>query len=429
MKGMRIMLSKHGLPPAIVLGMTVNGLGVVRGLGRHEIRAIAVEKHADWSGRFSRYARPLICPDPQTDSDGFFEFLVSLSRKYPNAVLLPTDDIYVLFIAQNEEKLRPHFRFYLPKKETMLKLLNKKSQYQLAVDHGVPMPKTFFPKTLEEAKGIAYKLEFPVIIKGVYSHEWKSLFGLKKGIIAKDRNAFLDVYGEIGKKTQIETMVQEVMTGDDTRHCKICAYLNKNSEPILTFTLRKLRQYPCDFGVGCAVESVWLPEVAEIGLNFMKSINYVGVGSIEFKRDARDEKLKMIEMNSRLWAQNSLPEACGMNFPYTAYLDILGEKVERKDRFAEGVKWVDLDSDWSSFKGYHAQGRLSFPEWIKTYRGRIVFAEFTWDDPGPFLYSMGFGLRLVKLIFKPLVYCWKRIGVICHSLLKNLGLKQGLERA
>jgi hypothetical protein len=51
--------------------------------------------------------------------------------------------------------------------------------------------------------------------------------------------------------------------------------------------MRKLRQYPVDFGVGTLMESVAEPELAALGLRFFNAMGWRGPGSIEFKRDGR----------------------------------------------------------------------------------------------------------------------------------------------
>ena len=48
------------------------------------------------------------------------------------------------------------------------------------------------------------------------------------------------------------------------------------------------------------MRSVHDPELVELGLRSFRAIGYRGVGSIEFKRDDRDGRLKMIELDLRL---------------------------------------------------------------------------------------------------------------------------------
>ncbi len=393
--------------PAIVLGMTVNGLGVVRSLARNGVRVWALDSYAQREGMRTRYANCLICPDVQKDPAGFKVFLEGLLKKLGGtAVLLSTSDAHNEFINTYRDTLDPGLKFAMTAKPMMDRILNKKGQYQLAIEAGVPMPQTFFPKDIIEIKAIASRLNYPVIFKGLTTGDWRKKFGDKKAVIVNNPGELVSVYTEIHESGHIEPIIQEIIQGNDLRHYKICAYIDKKGEPILIFTLRKIRQYPCDFGVGSSVESIWEPRVAELGLKFFNKIGYYGVGSIEFKKDKRDETFKMIELNPRLWAQNSLPEACGQNFSLTAYRDILGLPVESKTAFREGVKWISLNEDRSSFKEYHKQGRLGWLEWLKSVLlGERVWARFTWDDPMPFLFCVQFGflpfgkviLRLRKL--------------------------------
>ncbi|MBI5874088.1 MAG: hypothetical protein HZB36_08160 [Candidatus Omnitrophica bacterium] len=380
--------------PAIVLGMTANGLGVVRSLARGGVRVYALDSYGKRPGMSTRYAKCLICPDVQKDPQGFKDFLEGLLKKLGGtAVLLPTSDAHNEFINAYRDALDPGLKFAMTDKAMMDELLDKKGQYHLAIEADVPMPQTFFPQDIVEVKAIAPRMNYPVILKGLTTGPWRKKFGDKKAVIVNNPGELISVYQEIHDLAHIEPIIQEIIKGDDSRHYKICVYMDKAGKPLLTFTLRKIRQYPCDFGIGCSVESIWVPEVAELGLKFFNKIGYYGVGSIEFKKDLRDETFKMIELNPRLWAQNSLPDACGQNFSLTAYLDILGEKVTPKTEFQEGVKWIAFDEDRTSFKGYHAQGRMSWGAWLKSIlTGRRIWATWVWDDPMPFLKAVKFGL-------------------------------------
>jgi predicted ATP-grasp superfamily ATP-dependent carboligase len=301
----------------------------------------------------------------------------------------------VAFVSEYREILGIYFKFAMPNKVLMRQLLNKKTQYSLAEKMGISLPKTFYPDKLGAVKDLDGKIDYPVILKPIYSIKWRKVYGVTKVQLVHSREELINAYRKI-KQFNLEVMIQEVVVGPDTNHYKICLYLNKDSEPLLLFTLKKMRNYPCYFGVGSAVESQWYPEVADLGLHFLKGIKYVGVGSIEFKKDIRDNQLKMIELNSRLWLQNSLAERCGMNFPYTQYLDLIEEKVEQQSDFNEGIKWIYIGSDFASFKGYHKDKRLSYINWFKSLRGKKTFAVFAWDDMKPFLHSIEFGLVILK---------------------------------
>ncbi len=77
-------------------------------------------------------------------------------------------------------------------------------------------------------------------------------------------------------------------------------------KPLVVFTKRKLRQNPPGFGVGCYHITQLGPAVAEMGLRFLQAADFRGIANVEFKRDARDGTLKMIECNARFTAANEL---------------------------------------------------------------------------------------------------------------------------
>lgn len=393
-------------PQAIVLGMTPNGLGVIRSLGRQKVPVLAIGSHKSPS-MFSRYCRSVISPDVETEEGRFLEFIIRIGKGLDQpGILFPTGDAYVTFVSENRDVLSHYFKFAMPDKETMRQLLNKKPQYAFAKKLGIPLPKTFYPRNLDELREISEMIDYPAVIKALCSISWRRSFPVKKVIFASSPEELLKAY-QVIDNLNIETMIQEVIQGGDDKHYKICAYMNKKSEPLLIFTLKKLRNYPCHFGVGSVVESCKLPEVSNLGLRFLQGVGYFGIGSIEFKQDERDNQLKMIELNSRLWLQNSLTERCGMNFPYTMYLDLIGEKVDKQSTFIEGIKWISMRLDYASFRGYHGEHQLSYLEWWKSLRGRKIFEIFDWDDPAPFFYSTGFGLKIMQKFLKKITKFFK----------------------
>lgn len=387
------MVEKKYNIPAIILGMSVNGLGVARSLGRQGIKVFALDSTPARQAMSTRYAVCLNCPDARKDPQGLIQFLKALIKDNGStAVLFPTSDMHNEFVHRYRRELEAFCKFAIPSVELMEKLLSKQGQHELALKYNVPIPRTYTPQNFNQVTDIAQKLHYPAIIKGLNTITWREKFGDQKAIVVKSPDELTAAYKVMFANSSIETIIQEIIEGDDSRHFKICAYYDHEGKALLRFTLQKIRQYPCDFGIGSSVVSVWDREVANLGLMFMSEMGYRGVGSIEFKRDSRDNQLKMIEINPRLWAQNSLADACGQNFPLTVYLDLIGEKLEAKTCFREGVKWIAFKEDRASFLGYKRQGRMTWGQWLKSLLvGEKVWSLWVWDDPMPFLKSIKFG--------------------------------------
>jgi predicted ATP-grasp superfamily ATP-dependent carboligase len=72
--------------PAVVVDVGwVNGLAAIRSLGRAGIPVIAVDHRQSALGFRSRYARPVVSPDPQ-DEEAFVSFLAGLEVDAPAPV-------------------------------------------------------------------------------------------------------------------------------------------------------------------------------------------------------------------------------------------------------------------------------------------------------------------------------------------------------
>ena len=181
-----------------------------------------------------------------------------------------------------------------------------------------------------------------------------------------------------------------------TNNVEVSFYIGATGDVLAAFTVRKLRQYPPDFGVGTLVESLDCPELMPLALKLLDGLAYRGFGNLEFKLDARDGRLKLIELNARLWQQTDQAVACGLHFPLIQYLDLTGQAPPPRTDFPAGVKWVDPLADFQSFWHSFRRGQLAPGAWMRSWRGARAFAVFARDDWGPALASLEYGRKIVR---------------------------------
>jgi predicted ATP-grasp superfamily ATP-dependent carboligase len=174
-----------------------------------------------------------------------------------------------------------------------------------------------------------------------------------------------------------------MVLGPNKNHFKVCAYYSKDKELLALFSTQKTRQYPVDMGIGTYMISGYYPELIALGRRFFEGIGYVGVGSIEFKKDDRDGQFKLIELNPRYWQQNIQATCAGVNFPYINYLDCIGERVEPVLSYKENIRFLDAREDYLSYLGNRKRGDVSFVEWVKSILGADCYSHFSWDDMVP----------------------------------------------
>jgi len=368
---------------AVVLGMFETGLAVARSLGRTGLRVIGLD-HRRKVGFRSRYVEASLCPEVPLEVDAFVEHLVQIARvEEHKPVLFVTSDDFLLAVSRNRERLQDYYLLNLPDADTLESIADKYRQYQLACSVGIPVPATFVLEKPADLAQLKEDVQFPVFIKAREVISWRKVVSERvKGFVARTPKE-LEAHVEALFARGVAPLVQELIPGPDTSHYKACYYVSRDGEVARAFALRKLRQQPPGFGFGCLIESVHDPDVLALGKRFLKSIGYRGVGSAEFKRDDRDGKLKLIELNPRYWQQNALAERCHMNFPLAQYLDLTGNAPAQVTAYQQNVKWLNVFQDWDSFRDYRQRGELTFISWLRSLRGPKVYSNFASDDPIP----------------------------------------------
>jgi D-aspartate ligase len=372
------------------------GLAAVRGLGRAGVPVIGIDADPRMPGFKSRYCVAKRGPDPVQNPEELSRFLLGEAKKLERrGILFPASDAYVLFVSRYRQELHECFDFILPPAEVIEAILNKRSQYDMAQRAGIPYPQTFYPQTPEDLTRIQDQVSYPAFIKPYYAHLWRTTFqnkGFRVDSEAELHRRFATIW-----PTGLQAMVQSVIPGPASNNFEISFYIASSGEAPAFFTVRKLRQYPPEFGVGTMVETVQRPEMKTLALRLLEGLDYRGFGNLEFKLDPHDDQLKLIELNARLWQQNDQAAACGINFPLMQYLDLTGQPLPAQPEVAAGVKWVDPLSDFQSFWQSYRQGELSPRAWIKSWRGVRSFAYVAKDDLLPAAVVLQYGMKLVNL--------------------------------
>ncbi len=128
-------------PAAIVVDVGwVNGLAAIRSLGRAHVPVVAVDHRESALGFRSRYAVPVLSPDPQ-DEDAFVEFLARLSEELEGPIpVFPTHDEPLNAIARGAARLGERFRYPFPPWEVLQRIQSKRSQLEAAESGRDPGP-------------------------------------------------------------------------------------------------------------------------------------------------------------------------------------------------------------------------------------------------------------------------------------------------
>ena len=376
-------ISQSDKPVAFVLGKYMTtGLSVCRCLGKYQIPIVWFDSNPKQIGFSSKYCIGKSCPDPRDNEKEYVRMLLNIGEKLGRkGILFPIGDIEVFTILKNKKDLEKYFLFPVSGLDVTDKLLNKSQFYNLLEKLKIDYPKTFFPKNLSDLKEIDKKINYPCFIKPAYSASFVVDFKTKM-FFAKNRSQLNSFFKKSQSKKHI-IMVQEIIPGDATHLYGFNGHSNKNSNLSCSFTSRRIREWPKKAGCACSVEACDVPELKEIIDKIIKKIKYFGIIDSDFKKDPRDGKFKLLDINPRFWMQISLPERCGINLPYISYMETLGNTIDKVYSQDDNIKWFFMIDDLRSARAGISKGDISIINWLTSLKGKKEFAIFNINDPFP----------------------------------------------
>jgi D-aspartate ligase len=372
-------------PPVVVASVFQTGLNLMRDLERHGVRAIGVDCHLEHEGFRSIYGKSHACPDPDSHPEQWLDFMRTLSRDLgTKPVLIPAADQFVSAMGRHSRELREHFIFSTAAVEIQANLATKEQQYALANQLGFPCPRTAYIQSRAELQEFVEAARFPCLLKPRQQREWEALPGgnpLKgrKLISAETAELLLDYYAQV-ERYRPEVMAQEIIAGgDDAKYCYLSVYGSGGSR-MGACVVREFRAYPLQFGSASIVEPVEDREIETLCDEFLRAIHYVGICEIEVKRDERDGKVKLIEVNPRFSGTGDCAIYTGVEVGWLHYLDLIGRTLPPVDPVRFDFRHITLRRDLPSIPRYFEQRTITWRELIHSYRRPVVFFDFDLRD-------------------------------------------------
>lgn len=359
------------------------GLAVIRALGRHRIPLVVLHYLPVEMGPVSKYVgRSYRITPPNISEEGFVDDILALADQHSGALLVPTDDYTLVALSKNKERLKEHYQVAAGNWDVVQRIVKKQYTYELAERIGVPYPKTAVCKNVEEIERKITRFSFPCLLKPCEGHQFYDIFRKKVLVVNSLRELrarYLQMEG-----MGIGVMLQEIIPGDSAAGVNYNSYF-VDGRPIAEFTARKVRVDPPFFGSPRAIVSKKIPQIIEPGRSLLSAIGYQGFSCIEFKRDSRDGVFKLMEINGRHNLSGSLAVACGIDFPWIMYQDLVNGHREPAWDYKENVFWIDLTKDIMRFFVSRKAEGYSIAEYLDPYLHKHIFAILDIRDPLPFV--------------------------------------------
>jgi predicted ATP-grasp superfamily ATP-dependent carboligase len=373
----------RGAVGGIVIGGDYQGLGIARSLGRRGIPVCVIDDERSIA-RYSRYTTLSVAAPPLRDEAQLVEVLLGTARRHglEGWVVYPTREETVVALARNREALTPTLRIPTPAWESTRWAWDKRNTYELAERLGIPTPRTAYPRSVEEVESL--QLEPPVVIKPAIKEHFFYATKAKawRADTAEELRALFEKAAALVPPGEV--MLQELIPGDGRDQYAYCAFF-KAGAPVATMVVRRRRQHPPEFGrASTFVETVDEPAIEEPSERFLRAIDYYGLIELEYKRDARTQEMKLLDVNARTWGYHTLGPAAGVDFPALLFDDQTGQPAARQHA-RPGVSWIRHATDMPTAALEIRRGRLALREYLRTVARSSVEAVFMRDDLAPAL--------------------------------------------
>lgn len=373
------------VPGVVLLGSDFKALGVARSLGQRGIPSVVID-NTPRSAWFSRYVVKRFRWHTQMDDDALVPFLLNIGKNnhLDRWVLFPMQDEVVQLVASNTQQLSQVFTLVTQGWDIVQWATDKRRTYQMAEETGVPYPRTSYPANEEELATL--EIPFPCIIKPAISVRLQYSTHLK-ALPARSPDELLLQYRLAREYIDpAEVMIQEIIPGDGKTQYSLAAYC-KDGRILTSMTARRIRQYPIDYGLGSSfVEATPVPALLEPAEKLLSYMRVSGMIEVEFKFDERDQQYKLLDINLRPWGWHTLCIACGLDFPYMQYCDVLGQEqtsIVTTPRY--DYRWVRILTDIPAGLQEIRAGITTPRRYVRSLLGKTEFSVLDWRDPLPAL--------------------------------------------
>lgn len=384
---------------ALVINCNRNGLAVVRSLGAHGVPVIAADHFHHAAGLYSRYAEAAELVPFITDGENrFVDTMLDIARRHGEGkpiVMIPTHDAHLLTFVKHWERLQDYYLPTFPTdSDVLLPCVDKILMCELAEKSNVPYPKTrVSPPVGSRSNG----LSLPVIVKPNIRTSAKAMSaGVFRLRVCSTRAEVEEAAADLERR-DFPFLVQEIVPGGDDSLFTAGVFAAEG-DSMLSFTGRKVRQFPPNYGECAFGETVCNPRITQYAKRLLEAAGFTGIAQVEFKH--HNGEYYLIEINPRSWSWVGLAVQAGVDLPWAAYRYALSGHRERHVQQRERRTWSYFSVDWSADKQRSRPiGKLSI---LRQSLAADVHAVWRLRDPLPAIAESThkLGLRVPKWLLR-----------------------------
>ena len=380
-------------PPVVLLG----GISLVRTLGLAGLQAIVATSDPEEPALLSRHCTASLMLPASDQHDARVEALVIAGRQLAGAygcrvpLMYGSDDALELVNA-NRERLARYFLFMLSAPDVGEALIAKDRFQALAEHRGLPMPRELAWEGIGD--GLLRNEPGAVVAKPRTKRDWHHSV-LCERLFNGEGKARVFATGAEAAANPVVAMFREQLTfqqfvpGDDRELWSYHGLADERGEVMVSFVGRKVRTFPAGNGESAFIELARNPALEELGREVARKCPLAGPFKMDFKRDPRDGRFYLLEINARFSLWNYLGAVNGVNLMRATYDYLVFKERPAAAPYGTGRRWLSLGLDYRAFRELRAQGALTLPRWVASIvASRNVYNLFSWRDPAPWVRTL-----------------------------------------
>lgn len=319
MKRLNILVTSAGWKAAQACMRSFSRMG-------HRVTLISQEIHE--SVFYSRHCyESFICPDERLLNE-YSEFILGLLQKKKYDLLVPINDYSSESISLDRARLSQYVKLMIPPQEQITLGLNKAGTYRWAQDAGISIPRTWFPKSLDDVRRIVSECPFPCVVKMP-----RASGGMGNSYFDKPEEVVNFFNRNFSNFESGWPVIQEFITG---QVCGFQGVMDKGK--VLDFFMwDKVRQYPQSGGVSVYARSIRDENLQKFGYKIVETLSWDGAVLMDFVRTSQG-KYYLLEINPRFGGTTLFAYTCGIDLPKRFLNLVMGrDEGEPVTAYREGM--------------------------------------------------------------------------------------------
>jgi len=390
------------------------GISILRSFGKKgiEVYGINNQKNANY---YSKYLTKgyihsgLDVFSEFENNEKLIDFTEQIIQKHKIDYVITFFDNLILLLNKYRQRLEKTTKLLIPKDELFRNVIDKNKTLEIAKKLNITTPETKVVSGFDDLSNCK-DLTFPVVVKPssrYYINHDHSKMDFKRHYIHSYTD-LLNFFKKYKPYRYKPVLVQEFCNGKEIGF----PILFRDGKFVDCMQYRIVRMYPHNGGSSIYREATKInPKLKEYSIRLLSFLRWDGIAEIDYIKDNRDGKIKLLEVNGRFWASLPLSEKAGMDFPLMLYNSYESRKEIPASDYKIGTKCRILSSEtaWLSdiiFNRVKNEGNIEIPSkssaifsYIKSFNPKVKYDFGSWDDPLPLLYECLLSIYAFKFGF------------------------------